>query len=94
MKFSLILFGLSWLIRYTAWRNPKFKARLGEKEFIAQIKVADNTLGRIFSFKRGKFTSKAGVHPSPDVCMSFKSAEIAVQLLMPPIDYQQQSDAQ
>ena len=94
MKFSLILLGLDWLIRYTAWRHPTFKARLGEKNFTAQIKIADDTAGRFYTFKDGKFTASSGIHPDPDVCMSFKSEEIANELLMPPVDYQQQIDAQ
>ena len=94
MKFSLILFGLSWLLRYTAWRNPAFKARLKEKNFVAQIKIADGSFGRYFSFQDGKVSSQAFIHHSPEICMSFKSAEIAAQLLMPPVDYQNQIDAQ
>ena len=94
MKFSLILLGLSWLLRYTAWRNPVFRARLKEKNFVAQIKIADDSLGRYFSFQDGKVSSQPVIHHSPEICMSFKSAEIAAQLLMPPVDYQNQIDAQ
>ena len=53
MKFSTILLGLSWLVRFTAWRNPAFKERLKEKNFVAQIKIADNSRGRIFTFEDG-----------------------------------------
>ncbi len=94
MKFSLILSGLNWLLKYTAWRNPVFKARLKEKNFVAQIKIADGSIGRFFSFQDGKVSSQAVIHHSPEICMSFKSAEIAAQLLMPPVDYQNQIDAQ
>ncbi len=94
MKFSFILWGLSWLLKVTAWRHVSFKARLKEKNLIAQIKIADDSRGRIFIFKDGKVTSKAGIHPEPDICLAFKSAEIAVELLIPPVDYQQQIDAQ
>ncbi|SVA67781.1 uncharacterized protein METZ01_LOCUS120635, partial [marine metagenome] len=62
MKFSLILLGLSWLLRYTAWRNPVFRARLKEKTFVAQIKIADNSFGRFFSFQDGKVSSQAVIH--------------------------------
>ena len=94
IKFSLILIGLSWLVKYTAWRYPLFKARLKEKNFVAQIKIADDSQGRFFSFQDGNLFSKSGIHPAPEICMSFKSSEIAVQLLMPPVDYQKQIDAQ
>jgi hypothetical protein len=65
MKFLLILFGLSWLLRYTAWRNPAFKARLKEKNFVAQIKIADDSLGRYFLFQDGKVSSQAFIHHPP-----------------------------
>ena len=94
MKFYLILLGLDWLIRFTAWRHPAFKARLGEQNFTAQIKIGDDTAGRYYSFQDGVFSSHAGIHPEPDVCLSFKSQTIAVKLLVPPVDYQQQIDAQ
>ncbi len=94
MKLYFILLGLDWLIRFASWNNKKFKDRLKEKSFVAQIKIADDTKGRIYTFRDGKFFSSAGIHPSPDVVMSFKTEKIAAQLLMPPVDYQQQIDAQ
>ena len=48
VKFYLILLGLDWLIRFTAWRYPAFKARLGEQNFTAQIKIGDDTAGRYY----------------------------------------------
>ena len=70
--------GLDWLIRLTAWRHPAFRARLGEQNFTAQIKIGDDTAGRYYSFQNGVFSSHAGIHPEPDVCLSFKSQTIAV----------------
>ena len=94
MKFSLILLGLSWLLKLTAWRHASFRARLKEKDLVAQIKIADDSRGRYFIFKGGKLSSMAGVHSNPDVCLAFKDVDIAVSLLIPPVDYQQQIDAQ
>ena len=94
MRFSLILLGLSWLLHLTVLRNSSFRARLKQKTLTAQIKIADDSRGRIFTFTDGKIRSKAGIHPDPDICMAFKDISIAVQLLMPPVDYQQQIDAQ
>ena len=59
---------------YMAWRNPVFRARLKEKNFVAQIKIADNSFGRFFSFQDGKVSSQAVIHHSPEICMSFKTA--------------------
>ena len=92
--FSIILLGLDWTLRFTAWRHPAFRARLKEKNFVAQIKIADDRAGRYFRFEDGRLRSTSGVHPNPDVCLAFKSKSIAVKLLIPPVDYQQQIDAQ
>ena len=82
MKFSLILLGLSWLLKLTAWRHASFRARLKEKDLVAQIKIADDSRGRYFIFKGGKLSSMAGVHSNPDVCLAFKDVDIAVSLLI------------
>ncbi|SVE54750.1 uncharacterized protein METZ01_LOCUS507604, partial [marine metagenome] len=42
MKFSLILYGLHWALRFSSWRYPLFKKRLEEKDLKVQIRVADN----------------------------------------------------
>ena len=50
IKFSLILWGLSVLLKYSAWRYPVFRARLKERNLVAQIKARDEEIGR----ERGK----------------------------------------
>jgi len=93
MKFSLLLYGLSWLLRLTAWRHASFRARLKEKNFTAQMKTMDGSFGRYFTFKDGKISSGSGQHPNPDMWIGFKSAALGADLLTPPIDYQKQIDA-
>ncbi|MDP6426805.1 MAG: molybdopterin-dependent oxidoreductase [Rhodospirillales bacterium] len=93
MKFSIMLLGLLWLLRYAAWRHPHFKKRLKEKNFTAQMKTRDGSVGRHFTFKDGKIISKSGVHPDPDMCLIFKSAALAAKLLTPPLDNLQQINA-
>ncbi|MFH1490099.1 MAG: molybdopterin-dependent oxidoreductase [Pseudomonadota bacterium] len=85
-QFSAILFGLEKMIKFTALRHPSFKDRLKEKNFTAQIKITDNSQGRSFQFKDGKVSSKNGIHPNPDICMTFRSVDIAVKLLTSPRD--------
>jgi trimethylamine-N-oxide reductase (cytochrome c) len=93
LRFSLILFGLDLLFKFCAWRYPVFRERLKEKSFVAQIKTADNSVGRWFEFGGGTVRSGAGIHRSPDICLAFKNAAIAARLLTPPIRQQQQIDA-
>ncbi len=83
MKLSVILYGLYQLLNRTARKHPLFRERLKEEDLTAQIKVRDDSEGRYFTFLGGKVTSKRGIHPSPDVCMSFLDAELAVKLLLP-----------
>ena len=48
MKFSLILYGLHWLLKITKWRYPAFRVRLKEKNLVAQIRINDESAGRYF----------------------------------------------
>ncbi len=93
MLFRIILWGLYVLLRYTALRYPAFRARLAERNLTAQIKTWDDSVGRHFTFRDGKLASAGGVHPDPDICLSFKTAKLAASLLMPPIDWLDQINA-
>ncbi|MBT3992026.1 MAG: molybdopterin-dependent oxidoreductase [Rhodospirillaceae bacterium] len=93
MKFSLILFGLSWMLRLTAWRHSAFLARLKEKNFTAQLRTRNGKVGRWYQFKDGKVISKSGIHPDAEVVLTFKDAVIAAKLLMPPIRQLEQINA-
>ena len=62
MKFSILLFGLGQLLQHCARKYPAFKARLAEKNLVAQIKLMDDSEGRHFIFRDGKLTSKRGIH--------------------------------
>ncbi|MBW2208844.1 MAG: pyrogallol hydroxytransferase large subunit, partial [Deltaproteobacteria bacterium] len=91
--FKVLLFGLSQLLKITAWKYPAFKDRLKEKNFTAQLMIKNSSLGRYFTFKEGKIVSKQGIHSSPDVIMFWETAEVAVKLLTSPMDFQARIDA-
>ena len=93
MKLSLILFALPWVLRFKAWQHKAFAERLKEKDLTVQMKLADDSNGRSYTFKGGKISSASGIHSNPDVVISFKTEALALQLLIPPIDYQAQIDA-
>ena len=93
MKFSIILYAIVWLFRLTAWRYPRFRAHLKEKNFTAQFRTLDGSVGRWFKFQNGRVTSGAGIKPDAEVCMIFRTAELAAKLLMPPVDNLQQINA-
>ena len=78
-----LLLGIHLMLKYKAWRFPSFKSRLKEKNLTAQIKVMDDSEGRYFTFAEGKIDSKRGIHPRPDVVLTFSSAVLASKLLLP-----------
>src|SRR5215467_4616206 len=94
MKFKIILWGMAQLLAYAAWRHPAFRARLKEHNLIAQLKARDEEIGRWFAIREGKITSGAGLHPKADVTLAFKNAELGASLLMPPINWLDQINAQ
>ncbi len=94
MKFSLILFGLAQMLKHSARKYPAFRDRLRERDFTAQILAHDEETGRWYTFKNGKVRSGAGRHKSPDITLGFKNAKTAARLMMPPIDWLEQINAQ
>ena len=84
----ILLWGAATALRYSAVRHLSFKARLAEKDLLAQIKTRDELTGRWYQFKSGRLKSRAGVHPSAQVCLTFRTAEIGAKLLTPPLDHQ------
>src|SRR3974390_825836 len=94
LKFSIILFGLSVVLKFTARRYPTFAARLKERNLVAQIKARDEGTGRWIEIRDGKVPSRAGIHPKPDITLAFKNAPTGASLLTPPINWLNQINAQ
>ena len=94
MKLALILYAISWLLRYAARREPAFRARLGEKDITAQLRTKDGRIGRWFSLRDGRVASARGLHDDPDITLSFETAALGARLLTPPIDWLDQINAQ
>lgn len=82
-QFDIILYGLEKLLKRTAKKYPEYAKRLQEKNMTAQIKLRDNSQGRYYTFKDGQVTSSSGIHPDPDVVMSFEDAALAARILKP-----------
>ena len=93
-KFALILFALTLLLRFVAWRHPQFAARLKERNLVAQIKARDEGTGRWIEIRDGKIPSGAGLHPKPDITLSSRMPRSAPSLLTPPINWLNQINAQ
>src|SRR5262245_51456561 len=94
VTFPVILFGLAQALKLAARRHPAFRARVRERNFVAQIKARDEETGRWYAFENGKITSRRGLHSAPDVTLAFKNAATGASLLMPPINWLDQINAQ
>jgi trimethylamine-N-oxide reductase (cytochrome c) len=93
-RLSLILFGLSVMLKYKARRHDAFWQRIKERNFVAQIMTRDEEIGRWFEFRDGTIRSGAGLHAKPDCKLMFKNATVGATLLMPPINWLNQINAQ
>src|SRR5437879_7186892 len=94
MKFKIILWGMAQLLKYAAWRYPAFRARLRERNLVAQIKARDEEIGRWYAIHDGSVASGAGLRADADVTLAFKNAGLGVGLFMPPINWLDQINAQ
>ena len=92
-QFAAVLAALPVLLKTMAHRHPAFAARLRERDLVAQIVLAGTRRGRAFAIRGGLVRSRAGLHPRPDITMTFDSAEVAVRLLKPSRDYLEFIDA-
>lgn len=93
MKFATVLFGLTQALRLTARMEPRFAARLKERNLVGQILAKDEGIGRWYQLRDGRIISRRGIHPKPDFTMSFKTAALGAKLLTPPIDWLEQINA-
>src|SRR6185312_7161633 len=94
LKLAIILFGLSLLLKFQAWRHPAYRARLKEKNLTGQFIAKDEEIGRWFKFQDGRVTSGSGILKDADVTVAFKNASLGADLLTPPIDWLDQINAQ
>jgi len=83
LKFSCLLYAMHWAIKLQALRYRAFRARIAERNFSCQIKTFDGSLGRVFTFRDGSLSSRAGVDPAAEVCISVASAALGVRLFVP-----------
>src|SRR5262249_50783010 len=94
MKFQVILWGSARLLPYAACGHPVFKARLKERNLVAQIKARDEEIGRWYAIRDGRVTSGSGLRADADVTLAFKNAAVGADLLMPPFNWLDQINAQ
>ena len=93
-KFAAILSGLAVALKGCRALYPEFADRLKERNLVAQLLARDEEVGRWFQIADGRVRSGSGRHPQPDITLSFKDAALGATLLMPPINWLEQVNAQ
>jgi molybdopterin guanine dinucleotide-containing S/N-oxide reductase-like protein len=78
---SSTLYGLDKIMNTAAKFYPEFAQRLKEKNIVVQIRLRDKSLGRFFTFHKGRVSSNKGFHAAPDVEMIFDTLERAKKTL-------------
>ena len=95
-KFSVILWSLAQMLRYTARRHPAFAARLKERNLVAQIIARDEEVGRWYRLRNGELSSRPRhARRSPMSRLRFQERRrLGADLLTPPINWLEQINAQ
>ena len=72
MKFKLALWLLGRKLVKKAKKDPEFKKKASEKNCTVQIKTADNSIGRYYTFNNGEIVSTKGIATNPTVALVWK----------------------
>lgn len=81
MKFSLLLFAVSVLIKWSSKTNSKFKRYIRKSKVRILIKTANGKYARLYIFNKGKISSRAGNTNEYDVALIWKNAKIGFKCM-------------
>src|SRR3979411_524727 len=81
-------------LSFPCGRSPAFRARRKERNLVAQLTARDEEIGRWYAIRDGKVSSGWGLRADADVTLAFKNAALGADLLMPPINWLDQINAQ
>lgn len=82
MLLSMMLFGLSAIMRFAAACFPAFGRRLKERDAKIQIQLRDGSVGRCFYIERGTIRSRRGIDPQADYAVKFLDEDVAMMLFL------------
>ncbi|MDR1246388.1 MAG: molybdopterin-dependent oxidoreductase [Clostridiales Family XIII bacterium] len=80
VMFGGTMFALDKTLNLLAATFPEFKKELSKRDIRVQLKLRDNSFGRLLIFKKGNVKSKGGVFPDADITMQFENWDIARRL--------------
>ncbi len=81
LQFSATAFALDKVLNLVALRYPGFKEHLKERNISVQLKLRDNTAGRLLIFKNGWVSGKQGVLPGADMSMIMEDEATAKRVM-------------
>ncbi len=81
MRFSLLLLALSWMLKRAAGKNKAFQQYISQATVRVLIKTADAKYARLFSFKKGNFSSVSGDCEDFDVALVWKDAGVGFSVM-------------
>ena len=84
-KLKIILLVIVQVLRRAIKKQGLVRRHVGSRRCTVQIKLKDDSIGRIYEISSAGVKSTAGIHPSPDVLMIFKDLDTALTFLNPKV---------
>ena len=82
MKFWFLLLVLGWRMRWLAKNNSAFQEKLENKDIVLQFRTESGKVSRYYIIRDVSVRPCGGMHPKPDMCLSFKTASYAFDTIM------------
>lgn len=81
MKFSILLFALSQILKIASFTNSAFKKYISKASAKVLIKTTDGKYGRLFIFDKGKISSLPGDQKNFDVALVWNDADTGFSVM-------------
>ena len=81
MRFSLLLWALSWMLKHAARKNEAFRKYIRTADVRVLIRTADARHARLFRFNKGRFSSCSGDTKDFDVALVWKDAKTGFSVM-------------
>ena len=81
MRFSLLLFILGQVLTIASWLNHRFKQYISKAVTRILIKTADGKRARLFTFDKGRISTRAGDTDDFDVALVWQDAATGYRVM-------------
>lgn len=82
LMFKLLLYALYWLIRITALRSRRFRAKLKERDIAIVMRSKDVNIARTIRCSGGKIRSKKGHAEDAISCITWASPAVGLRTIL------------